>query len=75
MDYFNIPEHKWTTAASLHMEENGAKWLQVYKIQKGLDSWQEFVIAIDAKFGADDYRKSIQDLLSLRQEGSIEEYT
>jgi hypothetical protein len=24
---FNIPECMWTTAASLHMEDNAAKWL------------------------------------------------
>jgi hypothetical protein len=30
---------------------------------------------VEAKFGVDDYRKSVQYLLSLRQEGSIKEYT
>jgi hypothetical protein len=72
---FNIPDHMWTTAASLHMEDNAAKWLQVYKMKQGLDCWQEFVSAAEEKFGADDYRKSIQELLSLKQEGSVEEYT
>jgi hypothetical protein len=33
------------------------------------------VHAVEAKFGVDDYRKSVQYLLPLRQEGSIEEYT
>jgi hypothetical protein len=33
------------------------------------------VHAVEAKFGVDDYRKSVQYLLSLRQEGSIKEYT
>jgi hypothetical protein len=40
LDYFkifNIPECLWTTATSMHMEENAAKWLQVYKLKKGLD--------------------------------------
>jgi hypothetical protein len=35
IDYFkifNIPECIWTTAASLHMENNAARWLQVYKM-------------------------------------------
>jgi hypothetical protein len=40
LDYFkifNILECLWTTATSMHMEENAAKWLQVYKLKKGLD--------------------------------------
>jgi hypothetical protein len=33
---FNVPKCMWTTTASLHMEENAARWLQVYKMKKGL---------------------------------------
>jgi hypothetical protein len=68
-DYFriyNILDCKWTTAASLHMEDNAAKWLQVYKLKVGLGDWDTFVRAIEEKFGAYDYRKVVQDLLSLR---------
>jgi hypothetical protein len=77
LDYFkifNILECLCTTAASMHMEENAAKWLQVYKLKNGLDDWGAFVEAIEANFGAYDYRKAMQDLLSLRQENSVEEY-
>jgi hypothetical protein len=56
---FNILECMWPTAASLHMEDNTAKWLQVYKMKRGLG----------------DYRKAIQDLLSLKQDGSVTDYT
>jgi hypothetical protein len=78
VDYFtifNIPMCMWTTAASLHMEDNAAKWLQVYKLQHGLGDWQVFVDAVQHKFGAYDYHKAIQDLLSVKQEGSVEDYT
>jgi hypothetical protein len=76
-DYFhiyNIPECMWTTAASLHMEDNAAKWLQVYKLKVGLGDWGMFVAAVEEKFGAYDYRKVVQDLLALRQEGNLEDY-
>jgi hypothetical protein len=43
--------------------------------KRGLDDWQEFVLAVEKKFGADDYRKSIQELMCLKQEGTVEEYT
>jgi hypothetical protein len=42
VDYFtifNILMCMWTTAASLHMEDNATKWLQVYKLQHGLGDW------------------------------------
>jgi hypothetical protein len=41
----------------------------------GLGDWPTFVAIVEAKFGAYDYRKVVQELLSLRQEGSVEEYT
>jgi hypothetical protein len=40
-----------------------------------LGDWQEFARAVDEKFGVFDYRRSLQDLLLLKQMGSVEEYT
>jgi hypothetical protein len=77
VDYFrifNIPECMWTTAASLHMEDNATKWLQMHKIIVVLTDWLAFVAAVEQKFGAFDYRNAIQDLLTLKQEGTVEDY-
>jgi hypothetical protein len=68
---YNIPDCMWTTAASLHMDDNAAKWWQVYKLKAGLGDWDTFVRAVEEKFGAYDYRKVVQDLLALRQEGVL----
>jgi hypothetical protein len=57
------------------MEENVAKWLQMYKMKHGLGYWPTFVTVMEEKFGVYDYRISIQDLLRLKQEGSVKEYT
>jgi hypothetical protein len=65
----------WTTAASLHMEDNAAKWLQVYKMHHCLTNWHTFVLAVEQKFGAFDYHKAIHELLSVKQEGFVEDYT
>lgn len=54
---FNIPECMRTTAASLHLEDNVARWLQTYKLKYGLGGWNTFVSAVEKKFGAYDYRK------------------
>jgi hypothetical protein len=47
-----------TTTASLHMDDNATKWLQVYKLKVGLGDWNIFVRAVEEKFGAYDYRKA-----------------
>lgn len=43
-DYFNllsVPVTIWTTVASLHMEDNAEKWMQVYKMKHGLGPWDQ----------------------------------
>jgi hypothetical protein len=45
----------WTRAASLHMKDNVAKWLQVYKIKHDPGNRPAFVVAVEAKFGMYDY--------------------
>lgn len=78
VDYFRIfkiPECMWVTSASLHMEGIAAKWLQVYKRQHGLKDWDTFTNAVNVKFRANDYRNAVSDLLELKQEGTVEEYT
>jgi hypothetical protein len=56
------------------MGENAAKWLQMYKLKHGLGSWPVLGAAIEEKFGVYDYHSSLQDLLQLKREGSVEEY-
>jgi hypothetical protein len=41
VEYFSIyqvPEFMWSSSASLHMEGNVARWMQVDKRQQGLGS-------------------------------------
>jgi hypothetical protein len=71
---FNIPEHKWITAATMHMENNVAKWVQVQKRKHGLGTWEQFMAAVEQKFGAYDYIHALNELLELRQVNSVEEY-
>jgi hypothetical protein len=48
------------------MEDNAAKWLQVFKIKHDVGRWHQFMAAVEVKFGVYDYRSSIQDLLQNR---------
>jgi len=77
LDYFrifNIPEVYWVTAASMHMDDNASKWLQMHKLTHDLDSWTEFISAVVDHFGSYDYRDAIGELVSLTQDGTLEDY-
>ena len=77
VNYFtlcNIPESFWTTTAALHMDDNAAKWVQVYKQEHGLDSWSVFIEAVEQKFEAVDYRDALSVMFDLHQTTKVDEY-
>jgi hypothetical protein len=68
-DYFKIchvPNTMWVTAAALHMKENAARWWQVFKVTDGVCTRSQFCKAVEEKFGADDYRQTISNLLEYK---------
>jgi hypothetical protein len=71
---FNVPEYRWISAATMHMEKNAAKWVQVQKRKYGLGTWEEFMTAVEAKFGAYDYIHALNELLELKQATTVEDY-
>ena len=71
---FNLPETMWPTIAAMHMEEKAAKWLKVYKLQSGLGDWTTFIAAVEKKFGSNDYRESLNQLLDLQQHSTLDDY-
>lgn len=76
-DYFqlcNVPDSMWPIVASLCMDGIASSWLQVYKAQGGLGSWEQFMAAVEKKFCANDYRAALGELLELKQTGTVEEY-
>lgn len=67
-DYFtmyNIPEHLWMTAASMHLDGNAAKWFRAFKRNHPTISWKQFCDTVQTQFGSDDYRTAINDLIAL----------
>jgi hypothetical protein len=65
----------WITAAHLHFEGNATKWYQAYKQNHTFKNWDHFCAVIEEEFGADDFRTAMNDLLDLRQTGSVDDYT
>jgi hypothetical protein len=50
----------------MHLEDNAAKWWQVYKITNLEVSWKQFSFDVQQQFGSDDHGLAINDLLDLR---------
>ena len=64
----------WLTTARMNLEGNAAHWFQAYKLRNEVVSWQQFITAIEAKFGSDDHRQFMSALLALKQKGTVAEY-
>jgi hypothetical protein len=64
----------WLTAVTLHLEGDAAHWFQSYKLKHTVQGWPNFITAVEAKFGVHDYRQFMDDLLALKQGGSVTEY-
>lgn len=76
-DYFRImdvPEYMWVTSASMHMTGNSAKWARVLRCKGGLGTWDQFMNAVETKFGAYDHIHALENLLELQQTGAVDEY-
>jgi hypothetical protein len=71
---FNISPTLWVTTATLHMDGNAAIWLQAFRQRHALGPWPTFIAAVESEFGADDQRQSMKALLSLKQQGTVDEY-
>jgi hypothetical protein len=77
LDYFrlfNVNPSLWLVSATLHMDGNAALWLKAYRLRHEVNTWPALVAAVEAKFGADDHRKYMKQLLALKQKGTVEEY-
>lgn len=72
---YGIPKHLKVTAAVMHLEGNAAKWWQAYKQNHAVPTWKDFCVLVQDKFGADDFRTALTELLNLKQTGTVEDYT
>jgi hypothetical protein len=69
LDYFrlfNVHPSLWLVSSTLHMDGNAALWLKAYRLRHEVNSWLVLMAAVEEKFGADDHRKFMKQLLSLK---------
>jgi len=59
---YSIPKHLWVEAATMHLQDNAAKWWQTYKVIHPSVTWQQFSADVQEQFGSDDYRSAINEL-------------
>jgi hypothetical protein len=77
IDYFMLVDFKpkhWVRMAAIHFEGPAAQWLRVYRKKVPNPTWLQLVLDVEEKFGKDDYREALTELLELKQTGSVEEY-
>lgn len=77
LDYFrlfNVHPSLWLVSATLHMDGNAALWLKAYRLRHDINSWPALMTVVEEKFGSDDHRKFMKQLLSLKQLGTVDEY-
>jgi hypothetical protein len=77
LDYFclfNVNPSMWLISCTLHMDGDAALWLKAYRLRHEISTWTELMIAVEEKFGADDHRRYMKQLLQLKQRGTVEEY-
>lgn len=76
-DYFKlyqIPEGFKVTAASMHMIDDAAMWLQSYKKMYDIVDWNYLCAAVLGEFEINGHRRKMSELLQLRQRGTVTEY-
>jgi hypothetical protein len=56
------------------MDGNAALWLKAYRLRHEIATWTDLMNAVEEKFGADDHRRFMKQLLALKQRGTVEEY-
>lgn len=64
----------WLVSCTLHMDGNVALWLKAYRLRHEIKSWPALMTVVEEKFGADDHRRSMKQLLALKQKGKVIEY-
>lgn len=50
-------------------------WWEAYKLSNPTVNWTTFAQDIEFKFGSDDYRTALAELIELKQTGSVDDYT
>jgi len=63
---FKVPTHMWSPFATMHFNTIASMWLQTYEAQHSVKTWAELCVALDSKYGKDNYHQHMKDILQCR---------
>ena len=72
--YHQVPVEQWLTVASLNMNADALEWYQWYMEYKPKASWEDFVAAMDSRFGPPRSEDYAGKLSKLRQTSTVIQY-
>ncbi|KAJ8639883.1 hypothetical protein MRB53_016577 [Persea americana] len=72
--YHQVPVEQWLTIASLNMNADALEWYQWYMEYKPKASWEDFVAAMDSRFGPPRSEDYAGKLSKLRQTSTVIQY-
>jgi hypothetical protein len=72
--FYEIQERQKLRITTFHMEGKALSWFLALRNTNNLSSWDEFLAAIQVRFGNSSYDDPTETLSKLKQTGSLEEY-
>jgi hypothetical protein len=73
-DFYEIQERQKLRITAFYMEGKALSWFQALRNSNNLSSWEEFLVAIQVRFGKGAYDDLMETLSKLKQTGALEEY-
>jgi hypothetical protein len=73
-EFYDIHEGQRLSLTAFHMEGKALSWFQALCSSNNLFTWNEFLNAIQVRFGRGSYDDPMETLSKLKQIGSLDEY-
>jgi hypothetical protein len=73
-EFYSTPDAQRLTISSFHMEGKALVWFQELRATKCVSNWEEFVRAVQIRFGKGSYDDPMETLTKLKQVGLLEDY-
>jgi hypothetical protein len=73
-DHYNTPSIQRLAIASFHMEGKALVWFQEMNANRCFPTWDDFIKAMQIRFGQGSYDDPMENLTKVKHVGSVEEY-
>jgi hypothetical protein len=73
-DFYDVHEGRKLKITAFYMEGKALSWFKALSNTNSLSTWDEFVLAMQVRFGKGSYDDPMENLSKLKQTGLLEEY-